>query len=98
MAIPLTKRLGADKDLVSIRVKATEVLVSASALREIKTRPVLVAAHSVELSDAVLCTAAMNPPAHVPRLRGQRGGADGHPVTALHREVAGEFIAMLAEL
>src|SRR5208282_503499 len=65
---PVTKRLGAAEEVVSIRVNATEVLGSVSALCEMKTRPVLVAAQRVEVSDAVLCTAAMDPPAQVPRL------------------------------
>src|SRR5580658_5073580 len=68
MAIPVTKRLGAADEVVSIRANVTEVLGSASPLCEMKTRPVLVAAQRVEVSDAALCTAAMAPPAQVPRL------------------------------
>src|ERR1700690_426258 len=68
MAIPVGKRLGATVDVVSIRVNVTDVFVSASALCEMKMRPVLVAAQSVEVSEAVRWTAATAPPAHVPRL------------------------------
>ena len=49
-----------------MRVNTTEAFGSASALCEMKTRPVLVAAHNVVLSAAVLCTAATAPPAKVP--------------------------------
>src|ERR1700682_22175 len=46
----------------SSRVKDTEAAGSASALREMKTRPLLVAAHSVEVSDEARATAVTAPP------------------------------------
>src|SRR6202035_6039284 len=62
----LTKRCGAAGERVAMRVKVTDVDGLASAFFETKTRPVVVAAHSVELSAMVRSVAATTPPARVP--------------------------------
>src|SRR6476469_7714328 len=56
---------GADK---SHRVNVTVLAGSASAFFEMKTRPVVVDAHSVELSAVVRLIQPMAPPLRVPRL------------------------------
>ena len=59
IAMPVTKRCGSMADKVSRRLNVTVVAGSASALREIKTRPVCVAAHNVVASAVARSTATI---------------------------------------
>src|SRR6266508_3856954 len=58
-----TNRFGSFAASVSSRVNVTEVAGSASAFFEMKTRPVVVAAHSVDVSPGARSTATTLPPA-----------------------------------
>src|SRR4051794_38759329 len=78
--MPLTKRGGSTSDIVSIRVSSTELGSAASALLETNTRPVLVAAQSVELSVVARSFAATIPPARSPSVSDvSRPFVDGSP-------------------
>ena len=95
---PTYETVGSRRRQVSRRVNATEVLGSASAFWEMKTRPVLVAAHSVEVS---LRSVEPQPPPLQPRCPApcqSASDADRHPVAAHPVEFAGEFVAMRTEL
>src|SRR5436853_3839219 len=63
-----TARPGALAASVSSRVNVTALAGFASAFFEMKTRPVVVAAHSVELSLVVRLIQPMDPPLRLPRL------------------------------
>src|SRR6185295_9767750 len=63
----LTKRLGSLAASESSRVHVTADAGSASTFFEMKTRPVVVAAHAVEPSPEVRSIAAMLPPARSPQ-------------------------------
>src|SRR5947207_838933 len=64
--MPLTKRLGVVGR--SIRFHVTADAGSASTFFEMKTRPLVVAAHDVEVSPAVRSIAAMLPPERSPQV------------------------------
>src|SRR5512132_259081 len=62
----LTNRFGVAAESSSSRVQVTALAGSASTFFEMKTRPVVVAAHAVDVSAAVRSIAAVAPPARVP--------------------------------
>src|SRR5260221_8745216 len=66
MAMVVMKRPGELAAVLSMRWKPTEAAESASAFLETKTRRVVVAPHSVELSPVVRESAATLPPLRLP--------------------------------
>src|SRR6266508_4571096 len=63
---PVTNRPGSAVDSESSLVNVTALAGSASAFAEMKTRPVVVAAHNVDVFDGARSTAATAPPARSP--------------------------------
>src|SRR4051812_39695667 len=64
--IPETNRCGSLAASESIRVNEAAAALTASAFLDTKTRPVLVAAHSVDVSLVARSVAAIVPPARSP--------------------------------